>query len=64
MSKKIRKAHPQPANYYWYDVDGCYACKNKNNCGNCRMLKKEAHFVKEKIKRKEKNELRNILKEI
>lgn len=62
--KKIRKPHPQPAHFYWFDVDGCWACQNKNNCGNCKMLKKEAHFAKEKIKRQEKNKLKTMLKEL
>ena len=52
MSKvKYRKARPQPPRYYWLDADGCYFCKNKNNCNGCKVLKK---YVKEKGKKRDK----------
>lgn len=37
MSKpKRRKAHPEMPYWYWLDQDGCWFCKNKNNCGSCK----------------------------
>lgn len=40
MSKRIRKMHPQPPIWWLLDSDDCYFCKNKSNCGGCRILKK------------------------
>jgi len=27
-------------NEFWLDLDGCWLCKNRRNCGNCKVLKK------------------------
>ena len=35
-----RKMRPEPPKYYWLDTDGCWDCKNRNNCNGCRRLKK------------------------
>ena len=37
---KRRKPKPQPPKYFNYDTDNCYFCKNKNNCGGCKVLKR------------------------
>ena len=36
---KRRKQRPQPPKYFDLDTDNCYRCKNKNNCGGCKVLK-------------------------
>ena len=55
MSKLIRrKPKPQPPNWYWNSTDGCWGCKNRNNCGNCKWLKKQRDSEIRKRKRKEK----------
>lgn len=41
MGKPKRKPRPQPPGYFWLDVDGCWFCKNKNNCNNCKVLKRQ-----------------------
>lgn len=38
--KAKRKPRPQPPKWVWLDLDGCWFCKNKRNCGNCKVLKK------------------------
>ena len=40
MKAKKRKQQPQPPKYFNYDTDNCYFCKNRNNCGGCKILKK------------------------
>ena len=55
--KKRRKAKPQPPEWFWDDTDYCWCCKNKNNCGNCKLLKKYVAHQKENniVKKKERN---------
>lgn len=47
MGKAKRKVRPQPPWHFWYDVDGCWFCKNKNACGNCKVAKQ---YIAEKQK--------------
>ena len=57
MGKAIRKVRPQPPKYFWYTVDGCWFCKNKNGCGNCKAAKEyiaERQKSKRKIEREQK----------
>ena len=54
MGKAFRKPRPSMPRWYWADVDNCYACKNRNNCNQCRRLKEEDANQEEKRKRKEK----------
>lgn len=30
--------------WYWMDQDGCWYCKNKNNCNQCKFNRK---YIKE-----------------
>lgn len=47
------KPHPSMPYWYWLGTDGCWFCKNKNNCNNCGIIKKD---IKEKARhRKYKN---------
>lgn len=39
MGKAKRKQRPQPPKWFWLDTDGCWFCKNRNNCNQCRLLK-------------------------
>ena len=50
MKNKYRKARPQPPWWYWPDSDGCYACKNRNNCNGCKRLKRVTAEQKKKQK--------------
>ena len=54
MSKAVRKPRLSIPRWYWANVDNCYACKNRNNCNQCKRLKEENANQKEKLKRKEK----------
>lgn len=57
MSKiKYRKVTPQPPRYAWLDLDGCYFCNNRNNCGNCKVMKGYVIKQKEKLKKRDKRE--------
>ena len=58
MKIKYRKARPQPKRIFWLDMDNCYACKNRNNCGNCKILKKQSAYEKECRNRKEKQKIK------
>lgn len=54
MKKKHRKCKPQPPEYFWYGItDGCWFCKNKSGCGNCKIAKSVVAEQKRKIKKKE-----------
>lgn len=53
MGKAKRKVKPQPPWYFWYDVDGCWFCKKKNACGNCKVAKQ---YIAEKQNTKRKVE--------
>ena len=39
MGKAKRKMRPQPPFWWTLDNDNCWFCKNRNNCGRCRILK-------------------------
>ena len=57
MGKAKRKMRPQPPHYFYLDVDGCWFCKKKNACGNCKVAKQyiaEKQKTKRKIMRNEK----------
>ena len=54
MGKVKRKMRPQPPKWWTLDNDNCWFCKNRNNCGGCKLLKEQKYFdVK---KRNDKNE--------
>jgi len=39
MGKAKRKPRPSPPNWYWWDSDNCWDCKNRNNCNSCKRMK-------------------------
>ena len=41
MGKVKRKMRPQPPWWWTLDNDNCWFCKNRNNCGNCKLLKRQ-----------------------
>lgn len=41
MGKAKRKMRPQPPGWWILDNDNCWFCKNRNNCGNCKLLKEQ-----------------------
>lgn len=44
MGRAKRKPKPSMPRWYWLDQDGCWYCKNKNNCNQCKFSRK---YVKE-----------------
>ncbi|RHO69760.1 hypothetical protein DW085_01885 [Clostridium sp. AF50-3] len=51
MGKAVRKPRPSPPHWYWFDVDGCWDCRNRNGCGGCKRLKRQAAMEREKRNR-------------
>lgn len=58
MGKAMRKPRPSPAKWYWWDSDNCYGCKNRNNCNQCKILKRQRAYERDKRKRKEENRIK------
>lgn len=50
MGKAIRKPRPSIPNWAWLDRDGCWFCKNRNNCNQCKANKKLMSELRPKIK--------------
>ena len=51
MGKAKRKPRPSMPDWYWWEQDGCWFCKNRNNCNQCkanRRASKENHKLKRK----------------
>ena len=49
MSKpKKRKMCPQPPWWWTLDNDNCWFCKNRNNCGSCKLLKEQRTIERKK----------------
>lgn len=51
MTAKKRKKKPSPPWYFYLDTDDCHRCKNKNNCGACKFLKR---YIRTKGKKRDK----------
>ena len=49
MSKAVRKPRPSAPRWYWLGADGCYFCKNKNNCNGCRETARFRYNKQKKI---------------
>ena len=50
MGKAKRKKRPQPPRWWTLDNDNCWFCKNRNNCGNCKLLKEQRAIERRKRK--------------
>ena len=51
MGKAKRKPRPSMPDWYWYEQDGCWFCRNNNNCNQCkanRSASKEFPSLKRK----------------
>ena len=42
--------HTQPPWWWTLDNDNCWFCKNRNNCGNCKLLKEQRAIERRKRK--------------
>ena len=37
--KRVRRKPPTMPRWFWYSVmDGCWNCKDRNGCHNCRLV--------------------------
>ena len=57
MSKASRKPRPSVPHWWWFDSDGCWFCKNRNNCNSCKVISK---FKKNKQKKIEKERYEDV----
>lgn len=64
MGKPFRKPRPSPPHWHWWDSDGCWWCKNRNNCNQCKTLKRVRAEQQAKQKRKEKQHLHELRKDL
>ena len=48
MGKAKRKMRPQPPWWWTLDNDNCWFCKNRNNCGSCKLLKEQSAIERKK----------------
>ncbi len=58
MGKSKRKPLPSPPKWYWYDSYNCWFCKNRRNCGSCKVLKEYSKQQEEKHSRQDKEKLK------
>ena len=51
MGKAKRKPRPSMPHWFWLGQDGCWFCKHKNNCNQCKANRA---YAKEYSPKKEK----------
>ena len=56
MGKAKRKMRPQPPWWWTLDNDNCWFCKNRNNCGGCKLLKQQRSASRESMNLSKKQE--------
>lgn len=39
MGKPKRKPRPSMPQWWWLGQDGCWFCKNRNNCNQCKAAR-------------------------
>lgn len=57
MGRAKRKMKPQPSWEWLLDNDNCWFCKNRNNCGSCKLLKQHSSEQRKKRERAEEVKL-------
>lgn len=50
MGKAKRKMRPQPPWWWTLDNDNCWFCKNRNNCGSCKLLKEQRAIERNEVR--------------
>lgn len=58
MGKARRKPRPSMPRWWWLEQDGCWFCKNKNNCNSCGVNKREAKAIRKHRLRQEQREIK------
>ena len=56
MGKAKRKPHPSMPDWWWWSQDGCWFCKSRNNCNQCKAARADAKEMQKRRLRKEKRE--------
>ena len=51
MGNASRKPRPSMPGWYWLGQDGCWFCKHKNNCNQCKANRR---YMKEYGEKKQK----------
>lgn len=51
MGKAFRKPRSSMPHWFWLGQDGCWFCKHRNNCNQCKTNRK---FAKENLSKKVK----------
>lgn len=51
MGKAKRKPRPSMPDWFWWGQDGCWFCKQRNNCNQCKANRE---YVKEFGEKKQK----------
>ena len=59
MGKPMRKPRPAMPRWWW-DMDGCWACKNRNNCSLCKMARNDAREIRKHQLLKERQAVREL----
>lgn len=54
MGRAKRKPRPSMPDYFWHGQDGCWFCKNRNNCSSCKVNRSYLKEIGDK-KRKGRN---------
>ncbi|MDD5022008.1 MAG: hypothetical protein PHR82_07800 [Endomicrobiaceae bacterium] len=54
MSKKRRKPKPSMPEWFWLGQDGCWFCKNNNNCNQCKANRDASKHDKKLSKKRDK----------
>ena len=65
MGKNTLYRKPRPSVPLWvfFDLDGCWLCKNRNNCNNCKIMKEYNAEFRARRKRKDKNLFKKLIKQ-
>ena len=45
MGKAKRKPRPSMPMHYWLEQNGCWYCKNRNNCNQCKAIRKVQNYT-------------------
>lgn len=49
MGRAKRKPRPSMPYWYWLGQDGCWFCKNRNNCNQCKANR--SYLKKHRVKK-------------
>lgn len=60
MGKPMRKPRPTMPLWWWWNMDGCWACKNRNNCNQCKVARRDAKELRRHQLRKERRTVREL----